>query len=78
MLLAFGLATRLAAIPLLIFDAGDPVRIPGAGSTSLLGRAVRLVHRHGGGADFLDRLLTSGLASSALPLVKPWAGCTLR
>jgi len=76
MLLAFGLATRLAAIPLLVltlviqfeYRALDQhlywaalfgwYIVMGAGPISL-------------DSISLDRLLTSGLASSALPLVKP-------
>ena len=71
MLLAFGLATRLAAIPLLIL-------------TLVIQFEYRALDQHlywaalfgwyivmGAGPISLDRLLTSGLASSALPLVKP-------
>ncbi|MCB1793476.1 MAG: FAD-dependent oxidoreductase [Candidatus Competibacteraceae bacterium] len=80
MLLAFGLATRLAAIPLLIL-------------TLVIQFEYRALDQHlywaalfgwyivmGAGSISLDRLLTSGLASSALPLVKPlgrlYAACT--
>lgn len=80
MLLAFGLATRLAAIPLLIL-------------TLVIQFEYRALDQHlywaalfgwyivmGAGPISLDRLLTSGLASSALPLVKPlgrlYAACT--
>ncbi len=71
MLLAFGLATRLAAIPLLVL-------------TLVIQFEYRALDQHlywaalfgwyivmGAGPISLDRLLTSGLASSALPLVKP-------
>lgn len=71
MLLAFGLATRLAAIPLLLL-------------TLVIQFEYRALDQHlywaalfgwylimGAGPISLDRLLASGLAASALPLVKP-------
>lgn len=71
MLLAFGLATRLAAIPLLIL-------------TLVIQFEYRALDQHlywaalfgwyivmGAGPIALDRLLAAGLASSALPWVKP-------
>lgn len=71
MLLAFGLATRLAAIPLLIL-------------TLVIQFEYRALDQHlywaalfswyvvmGAGPISLDRLLAPGLAASALPLVKP-------
>lgn len=44
-LLAFGLATRFAALPMLILSLGYPVFVPGFESTSVLGASVRMVRR---------------------------------
>ena len=70
-LLAFGLATRLAAIPLLVLTLVIQFEYRALDQhlywVALFGWYVVM----GAGPISLDRLLTSGLASSALPLVKP-------
>ena len=71
MLLAFGLATRLAAIPLLILTLVIQFEYRALDQhlywAALFGWYVVM----GAGPISLDRLLASGLAASALPLVKP-------
>jgi len=80
MLLAFGLATRLAAIPMLILSLVIHFEYRALDLNlywaALFGWYVVM----GAGPISLDRLLASGLAASALPLVKPlgrlYAVCT--
>ncbi|HOW74339.1 MAG TPA: FAD-dependent oxidoreductase [Candidatus Competibacteraceae bacterium] len=71
MLLAFGLATRLAAIPLLALTLVIQFEYRALDQhlywAALFGWYVVM----GAGPISLDRLLASGLAASALPLVKP-------
>jgi len=71
MLLAFGLATRLAAIPLLVLTLVIQFEYRALDQNlywaALFGWYVIM----GAGPISLDRLLASGLAASALPLVKP-------
>lgn len=71
MLLAFGLATRLAAIPLLVLTLVIQFEYRALDQhlywAALFGWYVVM----GAGPISLDRLLASGLAASALPLVKP-------
>ncbi|MDS4019453.1 MAG: FAD-dependent oxidoreductase [Candidatus Competibacter sp.] len=71
MLLAFGLATRLAAIPLLLLTLVIQFEYRALDQhlywAALFGWYVVM----GAGPISLDRLLASGLASSALPLVEP-------
>jgi len=71
MLLAFGLATRLAAIPMLILSLVIHFEYRALDLNlywaALFGWYVVM----GAGPISLDRLLASGLAASALPLVKP-------
>ncbi len=71
MLLAFGLATRLAAIPMLILSLVIHFEYRALDQhlywAALFGWYVVM----GAGPISLDRLLASGLAASALPLVKP-------
>ena len=71
MLLAFGLATRLAAIPLLILTLVIQFEYRALDQhlywAALFGWYVIM----GAGPISLDRLLAPGLAASALPLVKP-------
>ncbi|MBL8416299.1 MAG: FAD-dependent oxidoreductase [Propionivibrio sp.] len=80
MLLALGLATRLAAIPMLVLSLVIHFEYLALESNlywaALFGWYVVM----GAGPISMDRLLASGLAASALPLVKPlgrlYAVCT--
>ncbi|MGB4948301.1 MAG: DoxX family membrane protein, partial [Candidatus Competibacter denitrificans] len=73
MLLAFGLATRLAALALLLLTLVIQFEYLALDQhlywAALFGWYVIM----GAGSISLDRLLASGLAASALPLVKPLA-----